>query len=124
MRKGNGKWKTEKGKNDDIDALIQGSKGLWFLDGHYGAGSIAGTEPMTAGGAYAASKWGLRGWSLSTWANLRHKNVKVCLINPAYVNTPMAAGPRVIQKNMIQVYAWLDLCQGPCPPLSYPLCRI
>ena len=29
--------------------------------------SVAGVEPMAATPVYAASKWGLRGWSLSTY---------------------------------------------------------
>eukprot|EP00808_Paulinella_micropora_P023848 g37492.t1 len=77
-------------------------------------GSIAGTEPMTSSGAYAASKYGLRGWSLSTWANLRHQNVKVCLINPAFVNTPMARGCGVPER-MLQVS---DVAQACILPLT------
>ena len=30
-------------------------------------GSIAGLEPMKSTPVYAASKWGLRGWSLSNY---------------------------------------------------------
>lgn len=52
-------------------------------------GSISGLEPMTRGGAYAATKWALRGWSLSCYERLRHDNIKVCLINPAFVNTEL-----------------------------------
>eukprot|EP00457_Paulinella_chromatophora_P011381 gb/GEZN01011517.1/.p1 GENE.gb/GEZN01011517.1/~~gb/GEZN01011517.1/.p1 ORF type:complete len:260 (-),score=40.32 gb/GEZN01011517.1/:235-1014(-) len=78
-------------------------------------GSIAGTEPMSTSGAYAASKYGLRGWSLSSWANLRTKNVKVCLINPAFINTPMVAGqPNVLPQRMLQP---TDVAQAALLPL-------
>lgn len=53
-------------------------------------GSIASVEAMSGdSAAYAASKHALRGWSTSSYLTLRHKNVKVCLINPAFVNTPL-----------------------------------
>jgi len=53
-------------------------------------GSVAGVEPMTWAGAYAATKWALRGWSLSCYQELRSHNVKVCIINPGMVRTDMA----------------------------------
>ena len=50
-------------------------------------GSIAAIEAMSGdGAAYAAAKHALRGWSLSSYLTLRHKNVKCVLINPAFVN--------------------------------------
>ncbi len=52
-------------------------------------GSVAAVEPMKGTGAYAASKHGLRGWSLSSYERLRESGVKVVLINPGYVLTPM-----------------------------------
>ncbi len=55
-------------------------------------GSISGVEPMRTGSAYAASKWALRGWSLSCYERLRHDNIKVCLINPPFVRTAMTEG--------------------------------
>lgn len=55
-------------------------------------GSIAAIEGMTESGAYAASKHALRGWSLSCYQKLRHHGIKVVLINPAFVDTPMTAG--------------------------------
>lgn len=58
---------------------------------------------MTSSNAYAASKWGIRGWSLSAYENLRKKNVKVCLISPAFVATDMVVHqPNVIPENMIK----------------------
>ena len=37
---------------------------------------------LLRGCAYAATKHGLRGWSLSCYQNLREHNIKVVLINP------------------------------------------
>ena len=54
-------------------------------------GSVAAVEGMKTAGAYAASKHGLRGWSLSCYQQLREYGVKVVLINPAYVDTNMTA---------------------------------
>jgi len=41
---------------------------------------------------YAATKWGLRGWSLSCYEALRTSNVKVVLINPGPIATDMTKG--------------------------------
>lgn len=66
-------------------------------------GSVAGLEPMTQGGAYAASKWALRGWSLSSYERLRHDGIKVMLINPGFVATDMTQGiSGVIPERMLQ----------------------
>jgi len=66
-------------------------------------GSIAGIEPMSgASAAYAASKHALRGWSTSIYNSLRESNVKVMLINPAFVNTAFVNTlPGVVPENMI-----------------------
>ncbi|GMH36795.1 hypothetical protein BSKO_04668 [Bryopsis sp. KO-2023] len=63
--------------------------------------SVAGVEPMTNMCAYAASKWGMRGWSLSCYENLRRDNIKVCCINPAMVRTEMTAKVGAIPENMM-----------------------
>lgn len=66
-------------------------------------GSVAGMEPMTASCTYAASKWGLRGWSLSCYNALRLKNIKVVYIAPAYVDTPLVGDrPNLIRENMLK----------------------
>jgi len=66
-------------------------------------GSVSGLEPMKTGSAYAATKWALRGWSLSCYERLRHDNIKVCLINPAFVNTLMVSRiSGVIPENMLK----------------------
>lgn len=54
-------------------------------------GSVAGVEAMSGSGAYAATKFALRGWSLSCYEKLRRDNIKVCLINPAFVHTQLVA---------------------------------
>jgi len=55
-------------------------------------GSVAAIEGMTDGGAYAATKHALRGWSLSCYQKLRPVGIKVVLINPAFVDTDMTKG--------------------------------
>lgn len=86
-------------------------------------GSVAAVEPMTSSCAYAATKWGIRGWSLSCYQALRHHNVKVMLINPAFVNTPMVQGrdnlqyDRMIQPEDIAEVAMLPFrTTGGCVP--------
>lgn len=65
-------------------------------------GSVSGVEPMKQGGAYAATKWALRGWSLSCYERLRNENVKVMLINPAFVRTSMTERiPGVLAERML-----------------------
>ncbi|EDQ89560.1 uncharacterized protein MONBRDRAFT_8107 [Monosiga brevicollis MX1] len=61
-------------------------------------GSVAAVEPMQSSGAYAASKHALRGWSLSCYQALRHDNIKVVLINPAFVNTELVASVQGVIK--------------------------
>jgi len=65
-------------------------------------GSIAALEGMTGVGAYAATKHGLRGWSLSCYQQLREYGIKVVLINPAFVDTDMTAGVSINREIMIK----------------------
>ncbi|KAL0018108.1 hypothetical protein WJX77_009366 [Trebouxia sp. C0004] len=55
-------------------------------------GSIAAESGMAGQSVYAATKWGLRGWSLSCYEALRTSNVKVVLIHPGPVATAMTEG--------------------------------
>uniref|UniRef100_A0A061S2S7 3-oxoacyl-[acyl-carrier-protein] reductase n=1 Tax=Tetraselmis sp. GSL018 TaxID=582737 RepID=A0A061S2S7_9CHLO len=65
-------------------------------------GSVAAIEPMSAGaGAYAAAKHGLRGWSLSSYLTLRHKNIKCVLINPGFVNTDLVTSREAIKDKVL-----------------------
>lgn len=86
-------------------------------------GSIAAIEGMTRSGAYAASKHALRGWSLSCYQQLRTYGIKVTLINPAFVDTPLTAGvqgakrERMLQPEDIAEAAMLAIRTSPscCP---------
>eukprot|EP00210_Caulerpa_lentillifera_P005865 g5609.t1 len=46
-------------------------------------GSLAGLDAVGTMGAYCATKWGVRGWSLSLHNQLKEHGIKVCLLNPA-----------------------------------------
>lgn len=50
-------------------------------------GSVMGLIPSRSMGAYASSKWALKGWSLSIAEALRPHNIKVTLVQPAFVET-------------------------------------
>lgn len=64
-------------------------------------GSVAAVEGMSGVGAYAATKFGLRGWSLSCYQQLREYGIKVVLLNPAFVNTDMTAGVDVDDRTLM-----------------------
>lgn len=77
-------------------------------------GSIAGVEPMSGpSAAYAAAKHGLRGWSTSIYQSLRYQNVKVCLVSPAFVDTPLVAAPGFIRERMIKPEDLAEVCLLP-----------
>mmetsp|Transcript_91191 Transcript_91191/g.266948 ORF Transcript_91191/g.266948 Transcript_91191/m.266948 type:complete len:242 (-) Transcript_91191:44-769(-) len=92
-------------------------------------GSIAGVEGMSGtSAAYAAAKHGLRGWSTSIYHSLRNSNVKVCLVSPAFVNTPLVAHhENVIPERMIQPNDLAEVCLLPfrmsaaCVPVEVTL---
>ena len=66
-------------------------------------GSVAALEGMGGAGLYAASKFGLRGWSLSCYQRLRGYGIKVVLINPAYVDTALVSDvPGVMHVRMLR----------------------
>ncbi|KAK9788829.1 hypothetical protein WJX73_002122 [Symbiochloris irregularis] len=64
--------------------------------------SVAGVEPMKGNPVYAATKWGLRGFSLSCYEALRNENVKVICINPAAVKSDMTEGGPYRADRMLQ----------------------
>lgn len=49
--------------------------------------SLAGKNPLANGAAYAASKWGLNGLTVSAAEELRAHGVRVSLVSPGSVNT-------------------------------------
>ena len=53
-------------------------------------GSLAGIDAVGPMGSYCATKWGIRGWSLSLHNQLKEHGVKVCLLNPAGTLTERA----------------------------------
>ncbi|CAD7702496.1 unnamed protein product [Ostreobium quekettii] len=64
--------------------------------------SILGLENDQYSGVYSASKFGLRGWSLSCHETLRRSNVKVVLINPGWTDTPLVWKiPGAVRADMI-----------------------
>eukprot|EP00916_Digyalum_oweni_P024821 GHVL01041000.1.p1 GENE.GHVL01041000.1~~GHVL01041000.1.p1 ORF type:complete len:241 (+),score=35.63 GHVL01041000.1:28-750(+) len=79
-------------------------------------GSVAAVEGMKTSGTYAASKHGLRGFSNSAYEELRLHNIKVLLINPAFVATDMVIHrPNLVPENMIQAD---DVAQVACLPFT------
>lgn len=80
--------------------------------------SIAGIEGMSGdSAAYAASKHALRGWNHSIYQSLRFDNIKVMLVNPAFVNTPMVSdspfAAKTIPDRMIQPEDVGEVCLLP-----------
>lgn len=64
--------------------------------------SVAGLEAMGHMPIYAASKFGLRGWSKSCFEALRPHNIKVVTVDPGFVATEMtAATPGADRSHMI-----------------------
>jgi 3-hydroxy acid dehydrogenase/malonic semialdehyde reductase len=67
-------------------------------------GSIAGTMSMSNAAAYGASKHGIRGFSVNLFEDLREHGIKVSVIQPGMVNTPMVNdNDKLDQSKMIQV---------------------
>lgn len=52
-------------------------------------GSVSGKSGEANGAAYAASKFGLIGFSQSLFEEVREHNIKVAVILPGFVDTPM-----------------------------------
>ncbi|WP_407539397.1 SDR family NAD(P)-dependent oxidoreductase [Deinococcus radiomollis] len=56
-------------------------------------GSVAGR--VATHGMYSASKFGLRGFSLSLRREVLHTGVAVSLVSPGFIRTPLTAGTRL-----------------------------
>ncbi|ORX93118.1 putative short chain dehydrogenase [Basidiobolus meristosporus CBS 931.73] len=54
-------------------------------------GSIAGRQTMGGGSDYCATKHGVVGFSKSLFEDVRELNIKVNVINPGFVRTPMGS---------------------------------
>ncbi|AXE84223.1 SDR family oxidoreductase [Streptomyces sp. Go-475] len=54
--------------------------------------SLSGLMAYAAIGAYAASKWGLRGLTKSAALELAPDRIRVCSVHPGAIRTPMTAG--------------------------------
>lgn len=68
-------------------SMVEAKKGVIMF-----TGSVAGVEPMQSACTYAATKWGLRGWALSCYQNLRKHGIKVVIVHPGMVATKMTSG--------------------------------
>lgn len=68
-------------------AMVKAKRGAIMF-----TGSVAGVEPMQSSCTYAATKWGLRGWALSCYQNLRVHGIKVVIVHPGMVATSMTQG--------------------------------
>lgn len=66
-------------------------------------GSLVGVQPMAGSAAYAATKYGMRGWSLNCYEDLHLHGIKVVLLNPAFVDTEMVRTTRGVRfERMLQ----------------------
>ena len=66
-------------------------------------GSISGKTGEANGAAYAASKFGLIGFTQSLYEEVREHGIKVAVILPGFVDTPLIPpNPRLDRRKMIQ----------------------
>ena len=66
-------------------------------------GSVSGKTGEANGGAYAASKFGLIGFTQSLYEEVREHGIKVSVILPGFVDTPLIPPNRQLERaNMIQ----------------------
>lgn len=64
--------------------------------------SVAGKMSFKKGSAYVASKHAVVGFSGCLFEDVREAGIKVCVICPGYVNTPMMEDRRLDKEKMIQ----------------------
>ena len=66
-------------------------------------GSVSGETGEASGAAYSASKFGLIGFTQSLYEEVREHGIKVAVILPGYVDTPLIPPNRQLDRsNMIQ----------------------
>lgn len=77
--------------------------------------SVAGKQGFAGNGTYAASKFGLKGWTESLALELAEDGIRVTAILPGYVATPLVKGPKskMIQPDelaafMVGITDWPD----------------
>lgn len=86
-------------------------------------GSVSGKSGEANGAAYSASKFGLIGFTQSLFEEVREHNIKVAVILPGYVDTPMIPPVKHLERSkMIQaedvaqaVLYVLDSAATSCP---------
>ena len=71
-----------------LPAMIAQQRGDIFI-----VGSMSGKSPDPGGSAYAAAKFGLRGFAQSLLYDVRRKNVRVMVVNPSATATGADEGP-------------------------------
>ncbi|CAL5223416.1 g5928 [Coccomyxa viridis] len=65
-------------------------------------GSQAGLHASKGNAAYAASKWGMTGWSQSSFLELREHDIRVTTLFPHYVQSSMTEGVDIPAERMIK----------------------
>ncbi|HVM45303.1 MAG TPA: SDR family NAD(P)-dependent oxidoreductase [Candidatus Thermoplasmatota archaeon] len=63
--------------------------------------SVAGKTAHAGNGAYAASKFGLRGWTEALASELAEEGIRVTALLPGYVATPLVEGAAAAER-MVQ----------------------
>jgi 3-oxoacyl-[acyl-carrier protein] reductase len=81
-------------------------------------GSVSGKSGEANGAAYSASKFGLIGFTQSLYEEVREHGIKVSVILPGYVDTPLIPPNRQLDRNkMMQAD---DIAQAVCYVLTSP----
>jgi NAD(P)-dependent dehydrogenase (short-subunit alcohol dehydrogenase family) len=81
-------------------------------------GSVSGKSGEANGAAYSASKFGLIGFTQSLYEEVREHGIKVSVILPGFVDTPLIPPNRQLDRSkMIQA---ADIAQTVCYVLAAP----
>ncbi|HWG91433.1 MAG TPA: SDR family oxidoreductase [Candidatus Thermoplasmatota archaeon] len=72
--------------------------------------SVSATQTAPGLSGYNASKFGLRGFSLSIAQELSPHGIRLTVVNPGYVATAMVAGSQVPPEDMIQPEELAETC--------------
>jgi len=64
--------------------------------------SVAGKKALKGSAPYVASKYGVVGFTGSLFEDVRERGIKVCAIEPGFVNTPLVADKDLESSKMIQ----------------------